>query len=160
MIGYDIIEGNKGTKNYILNFEESIKKMPVINYNKDSIEFPGMLIFSKEKNLIQSMLNPSIEIFKLEEEEFKNMLNIIIEDNEDVLLIDKKVIPKTTARVNLELLKDSNVFLKEYDKTFIVDKYLFTTDETEFKGIGLFTGREEVFLVCEEMLEDIKKYFK
>lgn len=159
MIGYDIIDVKNG-RNHILNFEEAIKKVDVINFNHENIEFPGMIIFSREKNLIQSILNPSTEILKVEEEEFKNMLNLVIEKNKDLVFFDKKVLPKTTSRINLKLLKEKNVFIKEYDKTLIVDKVLFTTDDTEFQGIGLFTGREQVFLVSEKELEEIREYFK
>lgn len=158
MIGYDIIEIKNG-RNYILNFEEAIKKIDVINFNHENIEFPGMIIFSREKNLIQSFLNPSTEILKVEEEEFKNMLNLIIEKDKELMFFDKKVLPKTTSRINLKILKEKNVFMKEYEKTLIVDKVLFTTDETEFQGIGLFTGREHVFLVSEKELEEIRNYF-
>ena len=57
-----------------------------------------------------------------------------------------------------KVLKEKNVFIKEYEKSLIIDKVLFTTDETEFQGIGLFTGREHVFLVSESELTEIKNY--
>lgn len=154
----------QGVKNYIMKFEEALKKVSIINFNETSIEFPNMIVFSKEeKTLLYSMLNPGVEVFKVSEEDFKEMLNTVkvkLEENINIKYIDRKVSPKTTARVNLDLLKEKAVYLREYNDTFICNEILFTTSETEFHGTGMFTGRNHVFLVSTEDFVEIKNYIK
>jgi hypothetical protein len=78
----------------------------------------------------------------------------------DVIFLDTHTKPSASVRLNLRLLKEQTVYLKEYENTFIANNILFTTSKMEFEGSGLFTSKNEVFLVSEEDFVTIKNYLK
>ena len=120
-----------------------------------------MVIFSTEdKGMIYSLLNPGVDILKTSEEDLKNMLSGLSVKELDVIFLDTYTKPAASVRLNLRLLKEQTVYLKEYENTFIANNILFTTSKIEFEGSGLFTSKNEVFLVSEEDFVRIKNYLK
>lgn len=157
----ELINSNKNWKTYFSKFEDAVKKSVLIKFNNKSVEFPNMVIFStEEKGMIYSLLNPGVDILKTSEEDLKNMLSGLSVKELDVIFLDTHTKPSASVRLNLRLLKEQTVYLKEYENTFIANNILFTTSKIEFEGSGLFTSKNEVFLVSEEDFVTIKNYLK
>lgn len=160
MINFDKYEDGKITNN-ILKFELALKKIPILNFNEGSVEFPNMVIFTKEeKGKLYTFLNPGTQILKVEEDEFKSMLEAVKNEEADVITIDRGIKPETFARINLKVMKEKMIFMKEYENSFSCNETLFTTNLAEFHGAGMFTSRRHVFLVSEEEFVKIKEYLK
>ncbi len=160
MINFELFEDGN-VKNYIMKFEDAVKKIPILNFNETSIELPNMVILTKEdKGFFSSLLNPSVDIFKVEDAQFEEMLKVVKKEADDIVFVDRNIKPKTTSRINLERMKDKQVFFKEYENSFATNETLFTTNFSEFQGVSMFTSRRHTFLVTEEDFVKIKEYLK
>ena len=160
MVNFDEYKDGKVVSN-IMKFELALSKIPILNFNDTSIEFPNMIIFTKEdKGILYSFLNPGTQILKVDADEFEAMLKNIKENTKDTVFIDRGVKPELTARINLKVMKEKMIFMKEYENSFSTNETLFTTNVAEFHGAGMFTSRRHVFLVSEEEFVKIKNYLK
>lgn len=155
---FEKIKEDKSYTIYFETFEKALGKTDIVVYNKDFIEFPGMVIFTRgEKGLMYQLINPGVDLFSVENEDFENMLVVLENSKEETTVeFDSKTSPVSTVRVNLEKVKDSLVLYKESEKTVICNRILFTVDEFEFQGSAMFSGRKNVFWVSEEILNKIK----
>lgn len=158
MKNFEKIKEEKNSTVYFETFEKSLMKTDVIIYNKDFIEFPGMLIFTRgEKGIMYQMINPGVDLFSVEAEDFDNMLTALSNSmSTSVIEFDSKTSPISTVRVNLDRVRDTLVLYKESSDTVICNKTLFTTNEFEFQGSAMFSGRKNVFWISQELLEKIK----
>lgn len=141
--------------------EEAIDVAPIIIYNQSTIEFPGMVMFTVEDTgLLSKILNPGLESFQVKKEDYKNMINAIESEKENVIFIEKHLSPKGMIRINLSLIKDRMFYLKEFENSILINDILFTTSSSEFHGSGMFSGRSSVVFVNEKVFSDIKSFVK
>ncbi len=159
--GFDILRESEEETIYFANFEKALDLSPIVVFNEKTIEFPGMVIFSTEDGgFLTKVMNPGLEIFKVSENDFVNMLNAIKEQKERIYFIDKHTLPKATVRLNLNIIKERMIYMKELEDSVLVNDVLFTISGSEFHGSGMFTGRDNVFLLNKLTFEEIKVFLE
>lgn len=165
MSNFDIIKDEKkGVVNYVLNFEEAITKLPVVIFNSKFVEFPNMVLFTKEdqgflSDISLMLQNPGLETLKVEPNEIEDMIKVIEKEEKNVVILNsRKLSPERKIRLNLEKLKNDLVYARDYGNTLIFNDILITSSELEFHGSGMFSGRLNVFYVLETELELIKNF--
>ena len=148
-------EKDKELEIYLSDFEEIVKKMPVIRYNQEIIVVPDVCaITPKGKDtFIKRLLNSSEDFVSVEKEMFDNMLETLkaIESENYILTKESRIKPKYTILINLEVLKNNVVFVKSSGNILEVNGIVFTDSELDFQGFGLFTSKEPIFVTFEEM---------
>jgi len=156
---FKVIKEGNGERILARNFEEIIETAEVIIFNENHIEIPGIVIFSKEnKGFFFQLLNPGVEIFSVNEEDYEKMINLLTIEEDHIVSFETKTLPTSTARLNLSRIKDNLLLVRESDSLLVLNKILLTTNEFEFHGSGMFSGRENVFLVSEEDFSKIREY--
>jgi len=154
-----MIKVNSNDKESILiaNFEEIVENVVTFSTNKDFIEFPGIVIFKKEgsSNFLTKILNPGIEIIEIKSDIYDNMKNIVesIILDKSKIVITSKLKPIKTHVINIKKLKEVAIFVKSTEDSILINDYIFTNNEAEFHGDGMFTSKKVYFL----SLEDINK---
>lgn len=157
MEGFDLIKDSEDSKIFFINFEKALDMSPIVIFNETTIEFPGMLIFSTEESgLLTRILNPGLEQFKVSDLDFANMQNALKEKKEQVYFVDKHISPKATVRLNMNIVKANMIFMKKFEQSILVNDILFTTSGSEFHGSGMFTGRDNVFLLDKLIFDEIE----
>lgn len=147
---------DKNTNIFIVDYESLFNKSVIISYNENYIEIPGVVIFSRKKekqSLFDRILNPGIEIVSIEEEMFEQMIESIkVHEAESyVISFDSKTKPSKTILINIEALKEAFVFAKVDNDTITINDYVFTNNEMEFHGDGMFTSRKVYFIDFDSM---------
>jgi protease II len=147
----------------ISEFEDIIKNTTVISFNDNFIEIPGIVLFSKKettKNIIQRILNPGVELIEVEDSLFESMRTALEKfESEDLTISFKsKTIPVKTTIINLEKLKETTVFVRTVGDSITVNDFVFTNNEAEYHGDGMFTTKKVYFLNFEQMAK-IKQLF-
>jgi len=159
MINFETVKDEKGEKILLKNFEEAVKVSDIVYFGKDYIEIPGIVVFAKEKKgLIFQLINPGIDILYVSQEEFDSMVSYLDISEEGVVFFSTKTTPVAQVRVSLENIKNRLILMKETKDTLLLNQILFTTNEFEFQGSGMFSGRKNVFFVSKEILKSIKDY--
>jgi hypothetical protein len=150
------IDNGKGVKLILAAYENIFNAAPIISYNQNFIEVPGVVIFSKKKpakGIVSRLLNPGIEIIPIEEDLFIEMQEAIKvhESESSVISFESKTKPAKTTILNLELLKRSFVFARVDKDSISVNDMVFTNSEAEFHGDGMFTSKKVYFLNFENL---------
>jgi len=152
------LEIKKDEKEEILvrNFEEVLKVADIVYFNENHIEIPGVVIFSKEnKGIVFQLMNPGVDILQVEEEDFNNMTTLLGVEDEGVIYFDTKTVPASRVRINLQKIVDNLIMVKKTKDTIFLNNILFTTNEMEFQGSGMFSGRKNVFWVSEDIFSKL-----
>lgn len=157
-----ILTNTKNDKLLIANFEDILNNVITFKYTEEQIEIPGVVILAKEgsKNLFTRLLNPGIELIEISEEIFNSIQTII----ESVILDKSKIVTKSKTRpvsnnvINLEALQKLAVFVKITEDSILINDYIFTNNESEFHGDGMFTTKK-VYFVGFEAMNTIKNLF-
>ena len=156
---FEIIKSEKGETTRLRKFEEVVESAEVIYYTENHIEIPGIIIFSKEKKgFLFQVMNPGMEIFSINEEDYNKMIELLLVREKDVISFKTKTTPVATVRLNLKKIKENLILIRESKNILVLNKTLLTTNEFEFQGSGMFTGKENVFLVSKEVFDNIKDY--
>lgn len=147
---------NKNIKILITDYESIFSRSPIVSYNEDYIEIPGVVLFARKKekrSFFDRLLNPGIEIIDIEDTVFNQMLEAIKsqESESHVIVVDSIVKPTKTTLINLEALKDAFVFARVDIDSIAINEYVFTNNEFEFHGDGMFTSRKVYLLDFENM---------
>ena len=129
---------------YILNIEEIVKNSMIIKIGVDFIEIPNIVIFSKSKKLLHQFLNPSVHVLNISDEEFERM-KVKINEKSSNININSITKPSANIIVNYEFLLNNLVFVKKEDSKLKVNGVVFTTDKSEFYGLGV-AGVDVYFL--------------
>lgn len=161
MKNYDKYEKD-GSLSYLRRIEKAIEIATVINYNENTIEFPGLFILSKngKVSVVSKLLNPGVELFNIDSAAFEEILSLISEEKEGVRHLEKSItLPAMKSRVNITKMLEDNIYIRDFDNSLVVDDVLFTTSEIEFHGTGLFTARKHVYLVGMSTLSDLRRIF-
>jgi len=139
----------------VLPFENAIKEASIICYNKTFIEIPGIVIFSikNEANLLNRILNPSVEIIMVEKEHFEEMKEAIqvLEADNNSISFESKTKPAKKVVVNLESLKKAAIFVRTVGDSITINNTIFTNNEAEYHGDGMFTSKTSFFIDFEKM---------
>ena len=136
-------------------FENVLSKAISFSYNEKYIEIPGVVIFSKEgnKTFVNKILNPGIEMITVEVSFFEEMYNAIdaIRAENSVITFKSKTLPEKVTVINLNVLKSSAIFVRVIDNSITVNDIVFTNNEAEFHGDGMFTSKKVYFVNFEQM---------
>jgi len=155
------IETEHGTL-LVSEYEEILKRTPIIAFNEDIIEIPKVIMFTKgtKANYVNRILNPSVEFVKIEGELFNTMeeANKTQIANPNIIVFESRTKPLKEYMLNLEALKNSAIFTRVTEDTIIVNDMIFTNNETEFIGTGIFTAKEIFYLGFGDMAK-IKAMF-
>ena len=138
------------------------KEAIVISYSEDTIEIPGIVILKRKgsNNLVQKLLNPSIEIIDIENNVFSDMISTIIasEVESNRIINESRVKPIKKVIININSLMNLAVFVRLSEESILINDYIFTKSETEFHGDGMFTSRK-VYFIKDEDLKKLKDIF-
>jgi len=163
MSDMSIIELENGENLYISNFEDVLKRTKVINYNKDLIEIPGIIMFINDKSatLWVKLLNPGIELITIDEETFAEMLEAIEAHKieKDIIVFKTKTIPAKDVILNIPVILKETIFIRIFQNSIIINDMIFTSSESEFHGDGMFTSRKAYFLTMDQMF-NLRKNFE
>lgn len=157
MSKFDLILEDKDISFYLLKFNESICKLDFIKSSDNYIEFPELVIFSKRNETIRQLLNPSIDVLSVSEEDISLMIQEIEKLN--FFKISSFLKPKGDLYFNIDKIKEDLILYKENKYFIIVNDMLFTTDSLEFHG-SFLGGKNKYFLVSKEELEELKTIFR
>jgi len=156
-MGLKLIKKEKDNKEeiYFLDFEEIVKKVSVIKYNKDIIVIPNICAITPEKkdSLLKRLLNSGEDFISVKEDEFKKMIDILdlISTETHILSKESRTIPKYNILINIEVLKENAIFVKSSGNVLEINGLVFTDSELDYQGFGLFTTKEPIFVSYEEM---------
>ena len=158
MTNFDLILDHKDLKLFFIDFEEALDKMSLVKFSDKFIEFPGMIIFSKEGEKMSQFLNPGIDILTVNKNDFMSMIQLIEEKKgDDFLIIRNSLKPKGVFIFNLKRIKEELIFYKESQNFLIANQMLFTTDSFEFHG-SAFSGRKNSYLLSKDDMSILKEY--
>ena len=144
---------------YLSDFEEILNNSEVIIFSETRIEIPGIVIFSKAKHcLLSQIFNPGMEILSVEPSDFEKMIESLKIKEEKLVFFDLGLKQGGTVRVNLAKIKENLVLIRKDKNLLILNNILFTSNEIEFHGTGMFTFKELSFLVEPSVLEHIENY--
>lgn len=146
----------KNVKILIADYESIFSRSPIVSYNEDYIEIPGVVLFARKKEkrgFFDRILNPGLEIIDIEDIVFSQMIEAIKsqESESHVIVINSKIKPAKTTLINLNALKSSFVFARIDMDSIVINEYVFTNSEFEFHGDGMFTSRKVYLLDFENM---------
>jgi hypothetical protein len=156
-MNFDIISEDKASVFYLSSFEEMLDKINFVKYSDSFIEIPGIIIFSSKNDTLRQMLNPSLDILSVSQDDLKSMIEEI--EKKNFFFMDGFLKPKGIWGLNLEKIKNELILYKESETFIIVNNMLFTIDSIEFHG-SFFGGRDNLFLVSSEELKKLKEYFR
>jgi hypothetical protein len=146
----------------ISDFESALSASLIMAFNDDFIEVPGVVIFTKGNiTFIDKILNPGVEIISVDHELFAKLHATLMEHKDDVniIAIPSKTKPSKTILINTDVLKKQAVFARIIDDSITVNDVVFTNNNSEFHGDGMFTNKR-VYFVNFEQLSAIRGLFK
>ncbi len=153
------IETTHGTLS-VQDFESIFKKAVSVSYNEEFIEIPGVVIFSKlgKKGFINKILNPSVEFIPVEDNLFESMLAAVkVHEAEiDCISFSSKSKPAKQTIISLTQLKEQFIFGRIVEDSITVNDMVFTNNEAEYHGDGMFTSKK-VYFVNFELMAKIKE---
>ena len=156
---FEIVKEEKGEKVLVRTFEEIVETAEVIYYNETHIEIPGVVIFSKEnKGFVFQLMNPGTEILSVNEEDYNRMIDFLGVEEKYIVSFDTKTAPISKVRLNLKKIKENLILVRDSETLLVLNKMLLTTNEFEYQGSGMFSGRQNVFLVSKEVFETVREY--
>jgi len=125
------------------------------SFGDNHIEFPGIVIIQREgtKKFITKLLNPGLEIIEIVDSVFDSMkiaIDSIVLDKSKIIT-DSKIRPIRKNIINLNKLQESAIFVKSTEDSLMINDYVFTNNEAEFHGDGMFTSKKVFFLGFEDM---------
>lgn len=151
--------GEKGEKVFIKTFEEMVEVAELIYYNENHIEIPGIIIFSKEhKGFVFQLMNPGTEILSVTPEDYQQMIDFIKVKDKNILSFNTKTVPISKVRLNLKKIRENLMLVRDSESLLVLNKLLLTTNEFEYQGSGMFSGRENVLFVSKEILNTVRNY--
>jgi len=147
----------------IAPIEKIAKTQKVIYFDNDKIEVPNIVIFRKEnsgliKSFAQRVMNPGVPQVEVSESDFNTRIMALETEIDGVIYIELKGL-KTTARVNLDLIKRDAVYVERDDQYLKVNDIVFTSDIVEYHGFSMANNGVNVFQVKPEQLEELTKIF-
>lgn len=153
------IETTHGTLS-VQDFENIFKKAVSVSYNSEFIEIPGVVIFSKlgKKGFINKILNPSVEFIPVEDNLFDSMLAAVkVHEAEiDCISFDSKSKPAKRTIISLTQLKEQFIFGRIVEDSITINDMVFTNNEAEYHGDGMFTSKK-VYFVNFELMAKVKE---
>ncbi len=153
------IETTHGTLS-VQDFENIFKKAISVSYNNDFIEIPGVVIFSRlgKKGLLNKILNPGVEFIPVEDALFASMLDAVKVHETDIgnIAFDSKSKPTKRTIVSLTQLKEQFIFGRIVEDSIAINDMVFTNNEAEYHGDGMFTSKK-VYFVNFELMAKIKE---
>lgn len=139
----------------VVGIEDILQRASVIEYNDNMIEVPNVVMIKRKNStsLLEKILNPGIEILDVEDEDFNKMIEMIIsyQSNNDVVTFDEKTKPSKYVVLNLEKLKSEKIFTRITEDSIYMNNYVFTNNEFEFHGSGMFTSKRVLFLSFDDL---------
>jgi len=149
----------------VADFERVIKNSEIISFNENFIEVPGIVLFTKEKkktNIIQRLLNPGVEVIEVDEKLFGEMINSLKahESEEFRISFDSKTLPVKTTIINLDQLKERAIFVRVIGDSITVNDIVFTNNEAEYHGDGMFTTKKVYFIDFDKMAKVKNMFYK
>jgi len=155
--GFDLLNEVKGSSVLVNKFEDIVKNADIIYFNENHIEIPGIVVFALEKKgFAFQVMNPGLDIFIVSKEDFDRMISLLKVEEQGVVFFETKSNPISTVRVNVLKIKSKLILARVSEDTLILNKDLFTTNEFEYQGSGMFSGRKNVFFISKEMFKTIK----
>jgi hypothetical protein len=142
------------TKN-LVDIESIFNKVLILDYNDDFIEVPGIVLIYKKSSasFFGRILNPGVEIIQLEDAEFDSAIEkiTILSQNSNIISCDQRTKPTRYSMINLDKLKEQGIIFRTTDDSIYVNNYVFTNNELEFHGIGMFTSKKVIFLTFDQL---------
>lgn len=158
--GMSKVEFENGEYLLISDFENVLSTTPIISYSDSIIEIPGIVMFIKDgtKPFWTKILNPGTELIPIDHETFDYMLEAIEAHraNPSIICFKNKTMPVRETIVSLRLLAKHAIFVRVFGNSMIINDTVFTSNEAEFHGDGMFTSRK-VYLVNFDQMAQIKK---
>lgn len=153
------IETTHGTLS-VQDFESIFKKAVSVSFNENFIEIPGVVIFSKlgKKGFLNKILNPGVEFIPVEDSLFDSMLSAIKVHEGDIgnISFDSKSKPTKRTVISLSQLKEQFIFGRIVEDSITINDMVFTNNEAEYHGDGMFTSKK-VYFVNFELMAKIKE---
>lgn len=146
------------TKIHTANFEDILDKAIAVHYSEHTIEIPGIVIFKKEgsSQLLSRVLNPSLNIVEISEEDFNSMLHVLdISELEGKLYFKTETSPEKNVVLNLDRLKESAVYSEQLDDTVMINNFMFTSNKLEFHAAGMLSFKHVYYMEDLSVLRDI-----
>ncbi len=144
---------------YLPSFEEILNKAKVIIFSKNRIEIPGIIIFAREgKCLINQLFNPGVEILSVANLDFDKMLQSLEIEEENLMFFKLSLKQGGVVRINLNKIKEGMILVRKTEDILVINNILFTSNEAEFHGTGMFTLKELSFLLSKEDIKRIYNY--
>lgn len=143
------------------DFEGIFSAAKVMSYNKDFIEIPGVVIFTRvnSSKFINRVLNPGVEVIAIEEDLFQSMIEAITVHESDVNTIsfESRTRPIKKTIINIQKIKDDFIFARINEDSITINDIIFTNNEAEYLGDGMFTAKKVYFVNFEQLatLRDI-----